>query len=34
VVFPDEFRAWIEYLELADPHAYQLFLDQADIDLS
>jgi hypothetical protein len=31
--FPQEFRAWLEYLELADPDAYQLFREQADIDL-
>jgi hypothetical protein len=34
VDFPEEFAAWLEYLEIADPHAYRLFQAQADIDLS
>lgn len=34
IEFPDEFRVWLEYLEHADPHAFSLFQQAADIDLS
>jgi hypothetical protein len=34
VEFPEEFRAWLEYLEIADPNAYQLFQQNAEIDIS
>lgn len=32
--FPAEFRAWLDYLEYADPDAHQLFVREAGIDLT
>lgn len=34
IEFPDEFRGWLEYLGHADPHAFSLFQQAADIDVS
>jgi hypothetical protein len=33
VEFPEEFRAWLEFLEYADPDAFVLFQRQADVSL-
>lgn len=32
--FPEEFHAWLQYLEYADPDAYALFLEAAGIPVT
>lgn len=31
--FPEEFRVYLEYLELADPESYALFVHHAELTL-